>query len=78
MHDHGLGLGGSKPAVKIPKIDAFRQIAAPFAFDVLADFMFDRFENAVPIFTFDIELECFFHGVIMRRKPKLAGYPAHC
>lgn len=49
-------------AIKIPKISAFRQITAPFALDVFADFVLDGIQKAIGVLAFNMELEIFSHG----------------
>lgn len=77
MHHHGLRLGGAKPAVKVPEVNAFGQRPAPFTFDVFANLVLDRLQYPVAVFAFDIQFECFFHAPIMRCRPIGAVYPAH-
>ncbi|MNY67735.1 hypothetical protein D3C86_2053770 [compost metagenome] len=62
MRHGGVFLGAAKLAVKVPKISAFGQVAAPLALDVLADFVLDGIQNAVPVLAFNMELESFSHG----------------
>lgn len=77
MDHNGLRLSSTKATIKIPKVDAFRQFAATFTLDVLANLMFDRVEHAVTVLAFDIQFECFFHAAIMLWQPKVPRYPAH-
>jgi hypothetical protein len=69
-HDGGemnvFGVVGTcaKAAVKIPEINTFGQRYPPLAFDVFADLVFGGFEHAVTVFTFDVQIERFFHNCL--------------
>ena len=39
MRHSGVFFGATKPAVKVPEVGTFGQVAAPFALDVFADFV---------------------------------------
>jgi len=41
MRHSGVFFGAAKPAVKVPEVGTFGQVAAPFALDVFANFVFD-------------------------------------
>jgi hypothetical protein len=76
--DHnGLFFGSTKATIEVPKINALRQFAAAFAFDIFTNLVFDGVQNAVAVLTFDIQFECFFHAAIMRCPLRGPRYPAH-
>lgn len=60
VHHGRLRLAGAKTAIKIPKINAFRQRHATLTFDVFANFVFGGFQQSVCVFAFGLEWECFF------------------
>lgn len=54
----------AKAAVKVPKIDPFGQCLIAFALHVLANLVFDGFQNAVAVFAFNVDFECLFHNIL--------------
>ena len=65
MRHSGVFFGAAKPAVKVPEVGTFGQVAAPFALDVFADFVLDGLQNAVAVLAFNVELESFFSWAIV-------------
>jgi hypothetical protein len=61
MHHFGGVFTQAKFAIEVPKIGAFGQVTAAFAFEIFANLVLNSVEQAVGVFAFDLELECFFH-----------------
>jgi hypothetical protein len=60
----------AKFAIEIPKVSAFGQVAPAFAFEVFANVVLDSFKQTFWVFAFDLQLECFFHEVLVGKNAR--------
>ena len=63
MQRGGRGLVSAQLAVKVPKINTGRQSAGALAFDVRANVVFGRVQQAFAVFAFNLQRIRLFHGL---------------
>jgi CrcB protein len=68
MHGLRFFFGGGYFAIKVPKICAFGQVSAAFAFQVFAHVMLDGVEHPIGVPTIDVQGIGFSHAAIMRSR----------
>ena len=65
VNNFSAGLVAAKSATEIPEIHTFRQCTIALALDIFANVVLARLDQAVTVFTVDVEQVGFSHGMVL-------------